>query len=243
VPVYWIFWPLRVIKIRFLNKIGYDISREIPEIKKFIENHRVLILGSGPSAKDLKNLGNKKIKLFTCNASPKILQKKEIKKKISLYLCTGDVLFADYKDRDLLSLFQKTPPEVFITDSKRRIEKTGKINMDKVIFVKDCNSNNFYLKRLISPKKINQIKGNSFATTSSGVRLLQYALYFGAKEIYLLGIDGGMGNYYWGGKNEGNHQEIDNNFLEIISKKYKNIYSASKSSPITKYFPYKRLGT
>jgi len=207
-------------------------------LKKLIKNQRVLIVGSGPSAKELKKVPED-VKIFTCNRGLKLLVDRKIKKRVDLYLCHKIAMVKHYKDIE--NWLPKIKIEVFIIDDLDYIKNKKELNESYLRLVKDYNRNNYYLKRLIKPYKVKQIKGESLAKTSSGIRLLQYALFFGAREIYLIGIDINEKGFFWDTKNIHKHIDIDRNFIKIVSKKYNNIYSLSKKSPITKYIKYKNL--
>jgi hypothetical protein len=51
-------------------------------LKKIIENQRILVIGSGPSASELKNIPED-IKIFTCNAGPRLIYKNKLKREIN----------------------------------------------------------------------------------------------------------------------------------------------------------------
>ncbi len=228
-----IFYPLK--------KYDLYIGRErLGKNKKFVEcikNKKVLILGSGPSIKDLKKIP-KDVVILTCNSGPKILTNKKIDREIDVYYLPREAYW-DYIGRgmDLKDLLKGHKIKHFISD----------FNIDEGHYIlKDNTLNNYYLKKLISPMKLsNMLKRlNLPGGYSSGIRLLQYALYFGAKEVYLIGMDGGFGHHFWA-KDKGGykfpHAKSDQEVIKILSKKYKNIFSASKNSPATNFVKYKKL--
>jgi len=236
-----LFWKVLVFLKDFLWKIKNSIwelslyLKSRSALKKLIKGKRVLIVGSGTSAKELKEIPED-VLVFTCNAGLRLFYNKGYN-KINLYLCHKRAIIYDYKD--IKSLLKKIKCRVFVIDEPGYIKK--ELGDSYSILIKDYNDNNYYLKRLIKPYNINQIKGSSALKSSSGMRLLQYALFFKAKEIYLIGIDVNEKGYFWGERNEHKHLDIDRNLIKIVSKKYKNIYSVSKNSPITKFIPYKNL--
>jgi hypothetical protein len=237
--LYLLTWPIRRLNILFLSVIGCDISKRHPEFKNFIKNQRVLILGSGPSANDIKSIP-KDVKIFTCNASPKVLIDKKIRHEIGIYLCSKGNLWRIREKTKEYSKFMKV--HFFLTDDVKYLKKRGIFNGKVKHMIEDSCTNNYYLRKLMAPQKIIRTPKHSSNHTSSGFRLLQYALYFGAKEIYLAGLDGGFGGYAWGEKTiDEDHRIIDNDFIRIISRKYNNIYSTSIKSPIVKFIKYKKL--
>lgn len=218
---------------------GRDVVKNYSNVVNLIKNKRILILGAGNSANDLEKIP-KDVIILSCNLSPQILINKKINRKIDLYFCTRRIILD--KGTDIISnLLSKVKVNIFITDYPRWIKKREDLREFYEKTVRDRGENNFYLKELIKPYQINQIRGKSLNHTSSGMRLLQYALYFKAKEIYLIGIDGLRGTYFTGKMNKKTHLDIDNNFMKIVSNKFENVYSASRSSPITKYVPHKKL--
>jgi hypothetical protein len=202
--------------------IGVDYL-ENKDLKKLIKNQRVLVLGSGPSKKDLLNIP-KDVRIFTCNMGPEIIDR-----EIDVYYCEKDCL-----NNKIRSLLSKINIKYFISDSKNTLRSKN------VKFIKDYKRNTFYLRNIIYPMTINDFMKDLYNTPSSGVRLIQYALYLNAKEIFIIGLDGGTACRSTD-LGIDPHQPADSKFKEIISKKYKNIYSASKNSPITKYLEYKEL--
>ena len=222
----------------------YSILKRNFELRKTINNQRVLIIGSGLSANELSHIPED-VKILTCNIGPRILLNKGINRKIDLYFCA--TLMGGHKNENVMELLSKCKINLFII--KRKDLRKNWVNVKKVYHecirkcIKDSGNDNYYLNKLIGPDKLGQIQrdvmGNRW--TSSGLRLLQYALYFQAKEIYIIGVDIDEEGYFWGRKNVNEHLFIDRDFIEIVSRRYKHIYSAAKNSPITHYLKYKPL--
>jgi len=208
-------------------------------LKNLIKDKRILIVGSGSSVNEL-DLGKipEDVRIFTCKTTPRLFIRKNCDRRIDLYFTYALKMKIDPLSKELV---KKIKSEIFVIDDLNYLKKLKKLSGDYPKLIKDYNKNNYYLERLIKPYKIRQIKGKLNSVTSSGMRLLQYALYFKAKEVYLIGIDISEGGYFWGAKNIHEHMDIDRNFIKIVSKKYSNIYSLSKKSPITKYIKYKPL--
>lgn len=221
----------------------YSVLKRNFELKKLIENQRVLIIGSGMSANELKYIP-KDVKILTCNFSPRLLLDKGICREIDLYYCALGVLDKGSKNENIIDLLLKLKINLFIIYNPKLIRKFKDLRKNYTKCIKDRGSNNYYLDRLLGPQEIDKITNYSLANnsrTSTGVRLLQYALYFKAKEIYLIGIDVNEDGYFWGKNNTHEHLCIDKSFIEIVSKKYSNIYSAAENSPIVRYIKYKPL--
>ena len=238
---YWLFWILRKIKIKYLFYFGYNNLKRHPKLVNTIKGQRILILGSGPSARDLKHIP-KDVKILSCHASPKLLVDRKIDRRIDIYYGLSHVLVSTHKTTNIPMILSKTRPRIFITENPRWVKKRAEYKNCYDLLIKESGFNSYYFKKLIHPVKINEICKHPGFHTSTGMRMLQYALFFGAKEIYMSGIDLGGGDYFWKGeKCGGSHSGMDHVFMKIISKKYKNIYSVSKNSPITKYIKHKTL--
>ena len=136
--------------------------------------------------------------------------------------------------------FTEIKVNISLTNNFYFLKKRRRLYYSYSHILQNNNSDNYYLRSLIKPHAVKDIMGNSILPwTSSGMRLLQYALFFGAKEIYVTGLDLGRGGYSWGRSNHWCHEDIDENFVKIISKKYRNVYSLSAKSPIAKYIRVK----
>lgn len=243
-----LFWPLRIeclFKIIRINiksgYYGFSALRRNSELKKIIKNQRILIIGSGPSANELENIPGD-FKILTCNIGPRILLDKKISKVIDIYYCVPGAIEGGHSNENVINLLSKFKINLFIYPTKW-IKNNSSLKKVYSRCVKDYAFNDYYLNKLIGPRKTEEIKINLLSNnrTSSGLRLLQYALYSKAKEIFLIGIDINQEGYFWGKSNIHDHLCIDRNFMEIVSKKYNNVYSAAKNSPVVRYVKYKPL--
>ena len=246
-------WPLsmdsllKVINLNIMtNPYGYSSFKRNSALKKLIKNQRVLIIGSGPSANELTYIPDD-IKVFTCNVGPRILLEKKLNKAIDLYYCAKGVISGNHKNENVIDILLKFKIGLFIISGNELNKKNSKHKelYDKCIdaYHKDKGINNYYLNKLIGPDKTEEIKRYALSNnrTSAGLRLLQYALFFKARQIYLVGIDISEGGYFWGRNNIHEHLHIDKKFIGIVSKKYNNIYSAAEKSPILNYIKYRAL--
>lgn len=233
---------LKVIIYELLFLLSFSKSKKL--FKEVIENQKVLIIGSGSSVKDLKNIPNH-VKVLSCKRSPKFLIDNNLGNVVDLYFSKKDVLKQARPGSDNLSkILSALRINLFVTDNLR----WGKLFSSNVVW--DETRSNYFLKRLIRPLTVNELGENYWRRTSVGVRLLQYAVFFEAKEIYLIGIDLGRGSYFWEKTNPkskasiskmSGHEPLDSNFIKLMSKKYGNIYSLSKNSPITQFIPFKKI--
>lgn len=205
-------------------------------LQKIIKNKRVLIVGAGPSAHDLKEIPDDVI-IMTSKGSIKIFSEKHITKNIDIYLC-----------RERYSTQQCLPGEKtidFILKNSINLIITDNTNWGKSIsnnVLEDPTADNYYLKKILKPVAIEEISGDGLKYTSSAIKLLQYAIFFRAKEIYLIGVDVEKIGYFWDPKVvTGGHLPIDLNFIRLIASRQDNIYCASPNSPMLKYLKYKPL--
>jgi hypothetical protein len=211
-----------------------------------IKGKKVLILGSGTSLNDLKNIP-KDVLVFTCNSSFIIPFKKGLLNRIDLYLVKDETInfYKNKRNTNIifwLKRFSNIKNIIINNDLQLKFAYDFELKNTKVM--KDIIHNNFYAISFIYPQRIWKFFNNwlyGARESSSGIRLLQYALYFKAKEVYLIGVDC-AGGYAWDSKIDASpHKDFDNPFCELISKKYNNVFSVSKDSPIIKYFKFKGL--
>jgi len=208
-------------------------------LKKLIEGQRILILGSGPSVLKLKKIPDD-VKIFTCNSGLKHLIDRGFKGLVDLYLTNK---WGVNLNPNILALLRQVPVKILMIDFPEVTWEQAQLANPDCKLVYHEPTNNRYFQSLIEPYDVTNICGNSRPWTSTGIMLLQFALYFKAKEIYIAGIDFGSRHFY--PEIESNpingHITIDHNFMWIVSKKFDNIYSVSEESPITRYIPFKEL--
>ena len=209
-------------------------------LKRLIKSKKVLIVGSGLSAAELEKIPSD-VLIFTCNAGLNLFVKKSLKDTIDLLFCQRKLISANYNG--VVESMKRIRVKVWLTDDPQYVRKRKDLDgfYDSLFF--DHAFNNYCLKRLIRPYQVTEIKGASrTGWTSAGILLLQYALFFEASEIYVIGLDFGRAGYFWGdpvNPAKWHHYDIDENFVQLVSRKYHNIYSLSKNSPIAKHIPYK----
>ena len=209
--------------VHFLSypRVAARRRKNEPLLRRFMQGKKVLILGSGPSTADIDLIPDD-VLVFTCNRGLKFFAGKPTTRPLDFYLCTAGKI---QRMPVIALLLQKLKTRFLVIDDLRytRRQLTGVFEH----LIQDDGKHGHYLKNLIHPQRLRYIRGSSFHPwTSTGIRLLQYALYHEAAEIYLAGIDFGNNGYFWGGnEDKWLHDEIDENFLRIVSKKYKNVYS------------------
>ncbi len=214
------------------------------ELRRVLKDQTVLIIGSGPSAAELNAVPNG-IKVLTCNAGMRLFTAKGISPKTDLFLCRRKAMIEDYSDvGDLLARYKT---DVLVMDEPKFILKNRELKGSYRALIGDHQKDNHYLKKLIRPKKVSDIADDPVSWTSAGVRLIQYALAFGAKEIYVIGLDLSHEGYFWGEKKKYNHSgfvirhkhSIDHSFMKLVGEKYPHVYSLSSASPVTRYLRHK----
>jgi len=215
-------------------------------LSALIKGKRILILGSGPSAEEFKTLQiPSDVLLFTCNYGFYLL--KDRPRTIDLYLTNRNSLKAN------LAILRELPVQkinVFLTDHPRYLRQQMQLcNCFRKLLA--CSFGNFYFDRLIRPLRVSfRDDPSSWNETSSGIKLLEYALFFRAKEIYLIGIDFGREHVFQNSigqddwrvtPQQRSHFKIDRYLLHVVSKKFHNVFSLSQKSPINAYIPYRSL--
>jgi len=216
---------IRKIRRRIL-RARYQFVRYI-FLSRLIKDKKVLIIGSGLSAKKLKQIPEGFL-VFTCNRGVKLLNDVKFKGTIDLYFTFAHHL---RKHKETQENLQSVKIKIFIIDDLNCIKNRPFLNKSYQYLLQDNYYNNRYLEKLIRPQRVYKLKGSSFPWTSSGMRLLQYALYFKAKEIYLIGFDLDTKGYFDGQPNQSDHIDIDNNLMMLLVEKYTNIYSLTNSLP------------
>ncbi len=226
---------------KFSLRKGEDVHQKNEIVLRLLlQGQKVLILGSGQSASCLQEIPED-VKILTCNASVRLFAERGWARPLDLFLCRKKAMLHDYPDIES-HLIRLRTHLLIMDDRKFIVNRPGlRAAYDKLLL--DSQKDNYYLEKIIAPTSLNDLAvtqglWNDVTWTSAGLRLLQYAIYFEAKEIYVAGIDPGAADYFWGGKFIHKHP-IDINFLKLISERVSNIYSLSPSSPLTQYFPHR----
>ncbi|MDP3920801.1 MAG: methyltransferase domain-containing protein [Candidatus Omnitrophota bacterium] len=219
----------------------HHLTNDAP-LRKLIRGRRVLILGSGPSAKELGDIPDD-VLIFTCNAGLRLLRERGIDRPVDLYLCRKKAMTADYPDIEGLLAEQKA--NVYVMDDARYVKTKKSLKGAYEILLPDHQKDNFYLNKLMKPDSMRFIREDEVTWTSAGIRLLQYALYFKASGIFMIGIDLSNNGYFWGPdyahrlptEKKGHKHSIDFNFLRFMARRHPNLYSLSPSSPVSSHLP------
>lgn len=223
--------------IYLLNKNlfhSYKVSEDQEkQIRNVIEGRNVLILGSGPSAAQLNNIPEDWV-VLTCNEGLSLYKNiTGSHKPVGLFLITMSKI--KRLPKILLDLNHSEALLIGVDHPKALASKLSSSN--SCIF-KDDGMSPHMLQQLLPNIDLAKLKGRSkHPWTSSGIRLLQYALFYRAKNIYLSGIDFGQGGYAWGALHgPWMHQDIDVNICKKLSDHNQNIRSLSLTSPSSEFF-------
>jgi len=220
-------------------------------LRKKIAGRRVLILASGPSARDLPPIP-KDMLVFACNTSPELLRRND-RRHIDLYIANKRFETEPARREQIMKLLSGFTIDIFLFRNPKFIKRHAeRLKFKNVILDRSIGGleNQYYLRKLIRPITVADIVGTSAKnSTTTGIGLLQYALYYKASEVYLLGVDLD-GSVRASDKNDIEmysdtyakaHKDMDHNVMRILAEKYKNIFAASQKSPLTGYVPHKPL--
>lgn len=217
----------------------YHHLRSRSMLEPVIRGRRALIVGTGPSAADLGSIPDD-VCVLTCKDGLRLFSERSERTHVDVYSCFRSGL---ERESGLPELFDRTRPGVFVSNDlcyvRNRTDLTGLYGR----LMYDVGEDNTMLRRLIRPHTVEEIRGAALrAKTSTGMRLLQYALHFRAREVFLVGIDFGRDGYVWGSREASrpwNHADIDENLVRIVSQRHGNVFSLSASSPAIEYLPHR----
>jgi hypothetical protein len=215
-------------------------------LSKKLAGKKVLLVGSGPSANILKNMTiPSEYSILSVNLAPNNLPSDA---PLSAYITQS---FARAESNGGVDTILKTRSiETLLTNTNRIHSCTERQDAVHIVF----NPRDTYYSRpmpLTIAERYHLAQQGQHVFPSSGIQLLQYALSFGASEIYLIGIDVQETVEYTEESSYpdqdihapkiNKHYHIDKRILQHNAKKYKTIYSATSSSAISTLFPVKSL--
>jgi hypothetical protein len=220
---------------------SYHRRRTRGILKPLIAGQRVLIVGTGPSAAELGSIPGD-VRIFTCKDGLSLFAERAERRHVDVYACIRSRLLREPR---LAELFERTRPTVVMSNDVRYVARRQSLRGLYATLVYDAGEDNTIVRKLIAPLSVADICGNALRPKiSTGMRLLHYAVHFGAREIYVLGIDLGRDGYVWGSRQPDrpwNHADIDDNFIKTLSARYDHIFSVSPKSPVAEYLPYRPM--
>jgi hypothetical protein len=220
---------------------GYHRLRRNAVLKPMLAARRVLIVGTGPTAAELGSIPDDVV-ICTCKDGLHLFAERSDRRAVDIYASIGSRLRTEPRLAELLA---RTRPRVLMSNDMKYVRRSRELRGLYSTLVYDSGEHNAIVDKLIAPLSVRDIRGTAFRLKlSTGMRLLHYAVHFGASEIYLLGIDLGQKGYVWGERKANrpwNHADIDENFIRIMSTRYGNIFTLSNNSPIARYLPRRRL--
>jgi hypothetical protein len=209
-------------------------------LEGLLRGKRVLVLGSGPSANDLESIPDDVV-VLTCKLGPAVLADKNLRRRLDLYYYPSLRIDGLGRERrqQLASLVRQVRIDLLVCENLLTLLDVLPMRAAYSRLVMDFTANQQMLRQLIAPTKIKDVRGRSFCPwTSTGVRLVQYAVHFGAREIFVIGIDLGKNGYASGGAmRRWHHEDIDRHVLRILSERHDHLYSLSANSPLAEYMP------
>jgi hypothetical protein len=221
--------------------LSYHRMRNRSVLRPMIAGQRILIVGTGPSAAELGAIPED-VRIFTCKDGLALFAARPDRRHIDVYAGIRSRLVRETR---LAELFERTRPAIIMSNDPAYLRRHPGLRGLSSTLLFDAGDDNTIVNRLIAPLSVRKICGNALrAKISTGMRLLHYAVHLGAREIYLLGIDLGRNGYVWGERQADrpwNHEDIDDNFIEALSRKYGHVFSLSANSPIAEYLPCRSM--
>lgn len=205
-----------------------------------VAGRRVLVMGSGTSVRALGEIPDD-VAVFTCKAGICILAERSPPPRVEVYSCFRSGLSSN---ADLVPALLRVRTHFFMSNDLGYVRRRRDLDGAYSVLLRDVGDDNHLLTKLIAPRTLTEIRGRAVrAKTSSGIRLLQYALHYGAREIYVAGVDFGRDGYAWPGEAQKrwNHEDIDENFVRLMGERHRNVFSATAESPIAEYFAHRDL--
>jgi hypothetical protein len=204
------------------------------KFQKLIRDNRVVIVGTGAAAADIQPFGEN-ARFLVCDGGFSAFVNGRSGKTMDLFLCSQPVIRKKFVKNKLSEI----NPGVFLSDDLGFIKKKkGKKHWSGSL-IRDYRYDRPFTQKLLTPSELREVGLEEIA--SSELRLLQIALYFKPKEVYIVGDEFLNNRYVWDDPHEnGDLLTAKEKFFKIVSKKYPNIFCVSKESLLAKYLPIKR---
>lgn len=208
-----------------------------------IRGKSVYVVGSGPSAKDLKTIPVDAV-VMTCNLGPLILKDIGFDRRIDVYFAVAShpkkkVLIDrenHHKAALIYNCMSNCDIRALLINHWGFFRQSKKAKYQTLWY--DGLRHKRYLNRILGKKSLRNYDIKEW--TSTGIRLIQMALFYGAKDIVITGVDLGREGYVWGESlNPWKHLGVDEKVLKLMSERYDNIYCLTDATPAHHYFPTK----
>lgn len=223
-----------------LLELSFQTAHEQKTLRSLIRGKRVLILGAGHSAHDLTTVPDDVV-VLSCNMGPLMLLEKGFVPHVDLYI-VNRAAFKNY-GKPLVAMLAQISIGVLLSREPEHIVQLGETVRYEHLFHDRTTRSTFYLEDLVSPSPVSSIlEQDDTMFTSTGVALLQYALFFEASEVYLAGIDLDVdvrGHVLVPSQTPGYHYHKgpDRKFFAWMVEHHRNVFSISPTSPITALVP------
>ncbi|MBI3252514.1 MAG: class I SAM-dependent methyltransferase [Candidatus Omnitrophica bacterium] len=226
--------------LRFL-KARVHHAKNDPLLRQALEGRKALIVGSGVSSEELLHIPDD-VRVLTANEGLRVLANRFPGRAIDLFLGIR-VMMNKKKLRSILPKLAAARIGLFLFDNIAYIREKEDLRDISPRILYDDGVDPYYLKKLIRPLTLDAVKSDKgIWWTSADLRLLQMTLFYGASEIYLIGVDLSDKKMAWKAGDRRRYLSIDENFLAHVAKNFRNVYSLSGKSPLTAYFPCKDFG-
>ncbi len=204
----------------------------VEKLRQTVENKRVLVLGSGPSANNLKRIPKDMI-VLGCNFSPALLPNDQ---EVHGLLTTS---FAVKDSPEIQSVLETREFQWLASNKPRLIPSQHKACSRKAKYIQ-IFGDLIDLKPLLN-KRMGLFKNGQWYFFSSGVQLILLALAAGAREVYVSGIDTSREVIYAQGRSykkdsaykKNQHLHADLHALHEIAQNNYPVYSLHQESPLS----------
>lgn len=212
-------------------------------LRGLIQGRRVLVLGSGPSARDLIPIPDD-VLVFSCNLGPELLVAKTPRRRVDLYIGNRQPL-EEYGSR-IDAMFGDVRFGYFLSRTPRYIRKRRDIRCERVLADRGTEKSNYMLRRFLDAATVDRLAESvKRGVPSTGVALLVHALVYAASDIFLIGMDLDTRGHALGNHDTGlyakTHMNLDHEVVRFAATSFRNVWSASEQSPVTALVPYRPL--
>jgi hypothetical protein len=216
-------------------------AREDRILRERIGGRRVLVLGSGGSARELPPVPSDML-IFSCNAGPLGLPPAPGgKRSVDLYIC--NVYIVRNQPVVMGEALAGTRAGLFLTRWPRFFREHTPLEFDALLW--DRSTGGFpSLSRRLFGRKLATAFGRRVenGSPSTGAALVFHALFYGAASVHLMGIDLDANPYADGRAGNSNfenrHGRYDRAALRHAQARFGKLSTASATSPLRSLLPF-----